>query len=239
MKVLILSFMLVCSMLQAQQPDDFVVDAHAQSTFFNYKYFPFNYSYKWIPDSGNVFVVTLDTINFCRINRNNIKKIRIYEFKNEQDSVLIQTVNYANYHLDTIHLDCSGITQRSVAGKKKIKVYDDFFRNKKVYKYDSLGYLTQCSNYNRGILYKIWKQAIGLGNSRIYYRYAENYTKVTVFVSFSELNCFERDVKKVQCYSVHTKNANGDLLSVLEYSKSPSGDFKISHGYKYVYEYGD
>ncbi|MCW3083902.1 MAG: hypothetical protein JWP12_1268 [Bacteroidetes bacterium] len=237
MKLLFFSFLLVCSTLQAQQLDDFVADDLGKTNFFNYKYFPYNYSYKWIADSGNAIVVTVDTLNYCRIIRNKIKKIRIYEFKNENDSVLIQTIDYANYHLDTIQLDCPGSSHHRVVKKKKIKVYDDFFRNKKVYKYDRYGYLIECSTYNRGILYKIWKQAIGLGNNRVYYQYAENYTEVTVFVSFSELNLFKSDVKKAPGYSVHTKNANGDLLSVFDYLKLPSGDFQLAGGYKYVYEY--
>ena len=152
MKLLFFSFLLVCSTLRAQQLDDFVIGDLDKTDFFNYKYFPFNYSYKWIADSGNAIVVTVDTLNYCRIIQNNIKKMRIYEFKNEHDSVLIRTIDYANYHLDTIHLDCPCIGQHQAVKKKKIKVYDDFFRNKIVYRYDNLGYLTERSNYNRGIL---------------------------------------------------------------------------------------
>ncbi len=239
MKFFFLSFMLVWSTLRAQQPDDFVANDLDKTDFFNYKLIPYNYSYKQVDDTSYSIVTAIDSINYCRIKNNRIKEVRVYEFKNAHDSVLTQTINYATCHLDTIHMDCSNIRQHCIVKKKKTKVYDDFFRNKKIYRYDSLGYLTECSNYNRGILYKIWKAAIGLGNRRIYYQYTKDYTEVTVFISFSEWNNFESDVKKSKRYYVHTKNTNGDLLSVFEYSKSTSGDFQIVKGYKYIYEYGN
>lgn len=210
------------------------------------------------------FPVIIDTLNVCRVQKNKIKRLTIYYFKNSSDSTIWQDIEYktngliqnmkpgigwfiyADINPDKVNIDCNSLNPKNLRPTSLIeKKVNKEKQKREIYKYDSLGYLIEYTEIVKGIFNRwMYRLVAGGGGSgtvkkQTFYNYKNNYK--TVAVSY----CYLSRIKSKKCpkiyfdYIVCEFNETRNIVSEIKYKQDSNGKSLFVEGFKYYYSYFD
>jgi hypothetical protein len=222
----------------------------------HYIYFPTNdmevkkNNYYWYNYTMHSFLYSesfhLDTLNLCRVRRNKIKSVTIYELFGAADSVEITKTEY-----DSLGLTPYMKTQFSEEGVARINC--DYFlppenpphkvirkkssRTREKWKTDSAGYIIEYKKVTTGLFYKWLLGLEGIYDQKVIYEYDSLHLSVTETIYPARKMSFKKAVPASNSRYVYRIDSKGNLLSESWYELNENGEMVFSRGYTYHYEY--
>lgn len=247
-------FLLVATGLKLRAQNS-IIDTDKQNPIFNCRYEIYNLQIDFTDKKSKPpYPVTLDTFNICRVQRQQISRLRVYYFKTPQDSSLWREISYrqnglidtikpsigwfmyAAINADSVFIDCAKYSLDKIHSRKNSKSND----TKEIYQYDSAGYLIQYTTTERGPLNRLAHRKIGGVPVRwvTTYNYQKNYREVIVNI------CGRWTIKSDSCWRgmdqiVCQFDAKGNILSEKHYDINDSGERIFRQAFTYEYDYLD
>lgn len=206
-------------------------------------YYCYNYTIHSFPYGAPT---RLDTLNICRVRRNKIKSVTIYQFYSATDSLEISKTEYDSLGLtsymktlfsdkDVKCMNCDSVFPLKNIPCKTTRKRS--FHLKEKWITDSAGYTIEYQRINKGLLNRWIMNNIGIPDKKITYSYDSLYLSVTETDCFSEKGHF-KDCASCTYYRYEYRlDSKGDLLSESWYEKNENGIMEYTSGYTYHYEY--
>ena len=212
----------------------------------------------WIYDSlkfkgRNITSFKLDTFNVCRIQKSKIKSITKLKINKTLDTIRYRKVMYNKFGIsDAFNLksdtllefdpqklepDCSDYNLKYISNNRGTNIERDFLNHEKtIYKFDSLGFLSEHIQMTTGILNK-WISMMVNGYIVLHrkYEYSNNYKEVKITWLFKRKIKSKENLGKSIWYLKFDENRN--LLSEKEYYVNELGELIFEIGFIYEYEY--
>lgn len=189
----------------------------------------------------------IDSFNLCRVRKNRIRSVAVYEFNAAGDSTLLVRIDYDTTGLLSCYaqfadsatrnnLFCDGLYIRPMSRKRKTIVREP--DSKEVWIRDTSGYITEYRYFNRGSLgNRIINPIIGVNDHKLVYGYNEDHTEVIEWdIPKRYFSVFRRWTRDPHHRYEYKMDANGNLLSEFSYDLRWDTE-QLVQGYKYYYEY--